>query len=501
MTEQLDAGRNPGSTSPSIDPAFPAPTEDEGEVRRVPDPQRPSRVPVAAVVAWAAAGAVLIAVSVLALLAAGRIGVPVTVTVDGFTETVRSTRPDVGALLADLGLALRPEDRLTPRPDTPLTPGMSVTVTRARPGLVNVDGRLAQVYVQAGSIGEMVAAADVRLGAHDEVWLDGRRVTPDAPLPPAAYPAGTPRYARSRAWAGMIPPPVRLSIRRAVPIVVDDGSVPYTLFTTEPTVGEALLGAQLTLYLGDRVRPGLGTPVSAGMRVAIERSTPVFVTADGHTTHTRTRGKSVGGTLMDLGVVVAGSDRVTPPLNQPVVDQQQIRVTRVAHVTLVELKPIPYESIMVPDDNLEIDRQRLAQAGGDGEFRQRYKVLYEDGKEISRTLVDEWTAAEPVTRMVAYGRKIVSRQLDTPDGPVNVLAQDPHVRHVLLAGPFRHADHCALVRPHSHRPPTSQGHRRGRSQADPASNLGVRAELRQSHRRRYRRRCQGQMDRRGFFGR
>ncbi len=216
----------------------------------------------------------------------------------------------------------------------------------------------------------------------------------------------------------MEPPPVRLRIRRAIRLMVDDGSVPYTLFTTAPTVGEALLGEGLTLYLGDRVRPGLGTPVSAGLRVVIERSTPVFVTADGRTTHTRTRGKTVGGTLMDLGITVAGSDRVTPPLNQPVVAQQQIRVARVSHVTLVERQPIPYEAVMVPDDNLEIDQQRLAQAGRDGEFRRRFKVVYEDGKELSRALVDEWVAAQPVTRMVAYGRKIVSRQLDTPEGPV-----------------------------------------------------------------------------------
>jgi uncharacterized protein YabE (DUF348 family) len=209
-----------------------------------------------------------------------------------------------------------------------------------------------------------------------------------------------------------------LSVRRAIPIVVDDGTVPYTLFTTAPTVGEALMRQHLTLYLGDRVRPGLGTRVSAGLRVHIERSISVRVTADGHTTHTRTQGKTVGGALMDLGILLAGNDRVTPALGQPLVDNLAIRVVRVRQVTLVERQPIPYESILVPDDNLEIDQQRLAEAGKDGEFRRRWQVTYEDGEEASRLLIDEWVAAEPVTRRVAYGRKIVLRTLETPEGPM-----------------------------------------------------------------------------------
>ncbi len=299
-----------------------------------------------------------------------------------------------------------------------MTSDLAVTITRARPGLVDADGRLHQVFVQAHTAGAVVARAGVRLGEHDELWLDGTQVTPDTVLPPSVRPDGPSRFARAHAWAGKDALPVRLHIVRAVPIVVDDGSVPYTLYTTAPSVGEALRRGQVSLYLGDHVQPSLGSRVSSGLHVAIERSKPVFVTADGRTTHTRTRGKTVGGTLMDLGILVTDNDRVTPPLDQPVVEQQQIRVVRISHVTLVEREPIPYESIMVPDDNLEIDSQRLAQAGVNGEYRKRFKVVSEDGKEISRTLVDEWVAAKPVTRMVAYGRKIVPRTLETPDGPV-----------------------------------------------------------------------------------
>jgi resuscitation-promoting factor RpfB len=423
MIDQPNSGRNPGSTSPADDHASPTPSAPEGAALRAQDSppalgRNAARVPVAAILAWLVAGVALLAVSVAALLVSERFGTPVTITVDGYSQSFRTTQPDVAGLLADQGLALRPEDRVSPAPETPLAADLAVTIVRARPGLVDADGRLHQFYTQARTVGEVIQGAGVRLGAYDEIWLDGAQVAPETALPAPERRESASRFARSHAWSDKDALPVRLHIVRAVPIVVDDGSVPYTLYTTAPTIGEALLREQVSLYLGDHVEPSLGSRVSSGLHVVIERSTPVLVTADGRTTHTRTRGKTVGGTLMDLGILVTDNDRVTPPLDQPVAEQQQIRLVRISHVTLVERKPIPYVSVLVSDDNLEIDTQRLAQAGVNGEHRKRFKVITEDGLEVSRTLVDEWVAAEPVTRMVAFGRKIVPRTLETPDGPV-----------------------------------------------------------------------------------
>ena len=182
-------------------------------------------------------------------------GTAVTVTVDGYTEQVRSPRRDVGELLSDLGLNLHPEDRLAPTENTPLTPGLHITVIRARQALINADGEMREVYSQARTVGEILADAGLRLDPNDEIWLEGQQqASPDTPLP-ASPPPGPPRFARPRPWTDREPEPVRLSVRRAVPVTVEDGSAPYTIKTTAPTVGEALLREQVTLYLGDHVIP------------------------------------------------------------------------------------------------------------------------------------------------------------------------------------------------------------------------------------------------------
>ncbi len=343
-------------------------------------------------------------------------GVPVTVTVDGYREALRTTRPDVAGVLTDLGLSLRPEDQVSPAPSTRVIPGSEITVLRARRGLISADGSLFEVYDRSRTVGELLAAAGLRVGGHDELMLDGSPATLGSVLPAPVRPAAPPRFARPRAWVVPDPPPVRISLRRAVRIVVDDGSVPYWIFSTAPTLGEALLREQVTLYLGDQVRPGLGSPVQAGLHVSIERSKPVLVSADGHTVRTRTRGKTVGDTLAELGITVAGSDRVTPAMPEAITDNVTIRLVRVQNLVQVERQPIPYELVVVPDDELELDHQQLTQAGADGEFRRRYRVTIEDGIQVTRTLVDAWVAAEPVTNVVSYGRKVVMRTLDTPQG-------------------------------------------------------------------------------------
>jgi uncharacterized protein YabE (DUF348 family) len=399
---------------------------------------------------WSLAGLVLLVATAGAAHLTYSSGTTITVTVDGHTETVRTARPDVAGLLSDLGLRLRPEDRVQPAPETLVPrdrlltsprisiaallrnpglcaagrtgstgtapPALIVSVQRARPAYIQSDGKVVEVRSHAGTVAGLLTEAGLRLDLRDEVWMDGIQVGPNTALPPADGPGEPATVVRGRSWVGHEPRPVRLSIRRAMPITVDDGSVPYTIYTTASTLGEALLREGLTLYLGDRVEPGLGSRVRAGMRVTIARSTPILVSADGRTVRTRTRGKTVGDALVGLGVVVSGSDRVTPPLDAPLLDNLEIRVARVTEITLVERQVIPYESMMAPDDQLEIDQRRVAQEGEDGEFRRRSKVVTEEGVETSRTLMDEWVAAEPVTRIVGYGRKLVSRPLDTPEG-------------------------------------------------------------------------------------
>lgn len=384
-------------------------------------------------------------------------GTMVTLTVDGQAERVRTHRATVGALLDDMGLRLGPLDWLSPAPTASLTPGMEITVRRARHVIIEADGRRQEVPTWDETIRDALATARIGMNPYDRLWLDGVPAKLDTALPPVTFRSpAAPHFPLGRSWVGREPAPVTIKVRRAVPLIVQDEGPPFTLYTTASTIGEALREENIVLYLGDMVEPSLGSRVRAGLHVLIQRSKPVVLVADGRTLRTRTRQTTVGDVLAEKGIAVAGLDRVTPSLSEPLSNDITIRVTRVREAIEIEQDVVPYDTILAPDDNLEIDHQQVLQPGAEGITNWRYRVVYEDGKRVSKTLEDTWVAQEPVTRVISYGRKVVVRELTTPEGTVirywrkvrmlatsysastaGVSPTDPHYGYTRLGLPMR----------------------------------------------------------------
>ena len=351
-------------------------------------------------------------------------GIPVTINVDGHTLEVRTHRRTVGDLLQEMGLTApgarpRPEDVVLPGPDAILSSGQLVIVQRARPVQLTIGGDTRRFYTRGQTLEEIFAGAGVYLSPYDEVEVDGRLATDiQAPL---SFPAASPPPLVGRArysWAERPAPALRIRVRRAIDVQVTDDSGPYVLHTTAATVGEALLREGVVLYLGDQVRPGLGARIVPGLHVYITRSVPFSIRVDGREIRTRSRQRSVADALAELGIVVAAADLVEPALTDPLRPNLAISITRVREEVEVEQEAIPYEVVWKPDDDLAIDERRIDVAGQEGITRRRLRVTYHDGQPIQRVLEDEWTAQEPITQVIAYGRKIVLHTLETPQGPI-----------------------------------------------------------------------------------
>jgi uncharacterized protein YabE (DUF348 family) len=344
----------------------------------------------------------------------------VTVTMDGMPATVLSHQATVGDLLAEMQVTLRPEDRLLVEADTALQDGLAVEVQRARPVLIDNDGRVRTLYTHAVTLADALAERSIAVEAHDLVTMDGQAAAADGPLPARAIEGGRnlPGVPGVYPWRGTQIEPVAVEVRHATPLAVQVGSLAWTAWTTASTVGEALAGLGLVIYEGDLVQPGLGTPLPSNQRVVIERSTPVAINTAGASLRTRSRADTVAGLLAENGLLLVGHDRVEPALNTPLASDISVRITRVQHVFEVEEQITPYESIWEADPELEIDNQRLDQEGVNGITRQRYRVILEDSQPITRTLDDTWLAQPPVTRVNKYGSQIVLREVQTPSGPV-----------------------------------------------------------------------------------
>jgi uncharacterized protein YabE (DUF348 family) len=343
-------------------------------------------------------------------------GVPVMLVVDGRSRPVETRQDTVAGLLREADIRLHPEDLVAPALDAELVRGSVVHVWLARPVTIEADGRSVEIRTQRRRVADILAEAGIHIRPRDEVLIDGQPWNLDADLPQAALDGGS-RRGPGLASAPNRPVPVRVVLRRAVPVILTDHGVEVTFYTTQATVGEALLSQGILLYLGDRVTPSLGSRLLPGMRVYVERSTPVVIHTDGHILRTRTQRHNVGDVLAQEGVALVGKDYSLPPSNTPIAQDMTIRVIRVREALEIEQQLIPFETKWVPDPDMRLDTQQLVQTGESGVIKSRNRVTYEDGLEMSNILEDEWVNHSPSDKIIAYGTQVIVQTLDTPDGP------------------------------------------------------------------------------------
>jgi uncharacterized protein YabE (DUF348 family) len=325
-----------------------------------------------------------------------RTSIRVRLVADDYERDIRTHQTTVEALLREAGLTVYPEDVVEPGLSERLVSNATISVHRARPVVVEVDGQTINARTQETTTGKILTALDVNVSQHDEVRTFSEMIADEA---------------QDSA--------IHIQIKRAVPITVKEvGSPPTHLYSTASTVGEALHAAGIILYLADDVSPSQSSAVEPGIHISINRSVPVTILADGHTLRTRTRRSAAGDVLADAGISLHGLDFSEPDLDSPVEEGMEIQVVRVREQVLVQQETIPFETQWGPDPELELDHQRVGQDGQLGVFERRIRVRYEDGQEVNRQADAEWVAKPPQPRIYNYGTKIVLRTIDTPSGPV-----------------------------------------------------------------------------------
>jgi uncharacterized protein YabE (DUF348 family)/3D (Asp-Asp-Asp) domain-containing protein len=343
---------------------------------------------------------------------------PVVLVEDGRARRVRTRCVTVGEVLDDLGVLVGPYDRLTPDRDVALEPRMRIEVLRARPVTLVVDGVTQVVQTHRRYVDEILAEAGVERYPGDKLRVDGELRNESDLGVVHVLAASLGSSGRVERAAGDSEPVAHIEVLRAAQIQLADGEVARTLYSTADHVGQALSEANVLLYVGDRVEPGLDALLTDGLVVQIDRAKPVEVYVDGRALRTRTQSESVGDVLAEMGVSLLGQDFCDPAPDAPISDGALLRVTRVTERTEVEQEELAYETEWVADGSLELDARHLDDPGANGIRRRRYTVIYHDQRPVERVLEEDWLAQAPRPRRIAYGTKVVVRTLETPYGPI-----------------------------------------------------------------------------------
>ncbi len=333
---------------------------------------------------------------------------PVTIIVDGQARTVKTNQRSVENILREAGVKTEADDIVGPALTAALADNQStIIVQHARPVTVQADGRVQAFRSQTSLLPDILQEAGIDLREFDRAIVNGQIVD------------------RAQHHSFMIPndprdrSPIDITVLRAVPVTLElsQGSE-HKLQTPARTVGEALNEAGVQLYLADRVTPTLASPIQAGLLISVEQSVPINIDVDGRTIRTRTLRNQVGEVLNDLGVALVGQDYTQPAIDAPVEPDSTVRVIRVNEEILVEQEAIPYETLKIPDPEMELDTSAVKE-GENGIQQKRTVIRYENGQEVARNTDPDFVVLKsPVNKEYRYGTNIVVRTLDTPDGPI-----------------------------------------------------------------------------------
>lgn len=130
------------------------------------------------------------------------------------------------------------------------------------------------------------------------------------------------------------------------------------------------------------------------------------LTADGQTISlVLPPGSTVQQAISAGNLQLGGLDRTDPPLYSLLEDNASVRVIRVKEEFEVEEEAIPFEQLrqpteLLPEGQLQMDP---VQKGEPGLRQITYRVLYEDGKEVSRAFFSSEVIKQPIPQIVLVG--------------------------------------------------------------------------------------------------
>lgn len=143
-------------------------------------------------------------------------------------------------------------------------------------------------------------------------------------------------------------------------------------------------------------------------------SITVSITADGETRQISVpSGSNVESALKSVGVAYVQLDKIEPPLYTVLNDGDTIKITRVTEKFETQQSTLPFERQTVRNESLPQGETRLIQPGVNGTQELTYRHVYEDGTEVSNTVVKTVILQPALPEIVMVG-------VQTPFSPLSI---------------------------------------------------------------------------------
>lgn len=189
--------------------------------------------------------------------------------------------------------------------------------------------------------------------------------------------------------------------RKEVTLVVDGKTAPVATF--KMTVQGLLEQERVRLGPKDLVQPASDTKLREKMQIQVIRAKPVEFVADGKALSLLTQAATVGDLLKEEKVVLGQEDIVSPPIDTELLKGTTVVIIRVKRGVEEKQITIPFSTTRKPTGTLYRGHTKVLVSGQNGLATERWEVIYHDGKEQERRLLERKVTKQPVNCVVAEG--------------------------------------------------------------------------------------------------
>lgn len=194
---------------------------------------------------------------------------------------------------------------------------------------------------------------------------------------------------------------VIFSTRKTIIVSVDGKDKALKTFTS--TYRRVLSNNHIVVGTKDKASVNLDNWITNGTRLSIKRAVNVQIDVDDKNVNIQSAEDNIEKMLYAEGIEVKDIDKIYPSKDTVLRDGLKVAITRVETKDIREIKTIDYTTVINKDTSMEQGNKKVIQEGQPGEKETVTKVVYENGKEVSRKLISETIKKQPIQKIVAMG--------------------------------------------------------------------------------------------------
>ncbi len=191
------------------------------------------------------------------------------------------------------------------------------------------------------------------------------------------------------------------SMEKSINILINGEEI--SVMTYKSSVEDVLKKNRIILGPKDIVEPQLKSKLKSGDTIRIEKAVNVELEIDGKTKAILTNADRIEEMFSEEGIQLSKEDKISPAKEEKIKNGLKIVVTRINTKIEKKIESIQFATEIRKNNSLKDGHKQVVQEGTTGEKEVNIKVIYENGKEVSRAVVAEKVIKNPSNKIVAMG--------------------------------------------------------------------------------------------------